>query len=387
MKKTILVFLLSLLLILASLPTFAAQNIEPARGNIDEVFRDADLHCTFDNTTGKDITKNHSVMPYGTCTHVSGRYGRAMCMQYNLNSLQVKKMGFGSDSFTFSAWFRITFYAGLPMLFTNRDLSSVDGNAVYHDPIADLPGWSLYLCWNGDLAFSANAEGATPFYGTFPTASYFPSTNSDSSVWHHVVLTVDREIGEVSLYVDNKQVGDSLSLPTDHAGKSYDTAEKEKDMQLMIADDLSRDYQDTQHLIMYIDEIAAFKRVLTEEEIAAIYDYVPEVPEMDFNWRPVTDDSGEWVIANPSMDAETAAPVTEPVDSEESPPETEAPQIPSDTEPDEATPDESDDAYGGGTADGENKSGLMVVDTVIIVYGLLCVVLLLCLFFIPKKKQ
>ncbi len=396
MKK--LAIILSTLLLLTALILPVAA-LEPARGNIDEVFKDAYLHSTFDNTTGKDITKNHSVMPYGTCTHIGGQFGRGMNMHSPLNSLQIKKFGVGAGSFSFSGWFKVSYHDNLPMLFTNRDLSSLIGSEEFfgHDAIADIPGWSIYLDWSGNVVFSAKpAEGGVPFYCIFPTADYFPSTGMDTAKWHHLVVVVDKENCTVSAYVDNEQIGESESLPKSHADKSYDTEEERKGI-MTIGDDISNDYQDTLLMTMHIDEIAAFKRALTEDEIAAIYDYIPEVPVLAEDWRPVTDDSGEWVIANPPVGAETQAPATEPVDNEQIPPETEAPETPAeplpddtapaDTEDADTTPADTEDAYGGGTADSENKSGLMVVDAVIVIYGLLCIVLLLCLFLLPKKKK
>ncbi len=381
MKRFFCLFAVLLTVLALSLPAFA---IEPARGDMDEVFKDVEMHITFDDTTGRDDTKQHSVLPYGTSTHVSGVYGRGMCVQYNLNHLEVQKMSFGAASFSVSGWFRMTFHANLPMLYTNRDLSDI-ADSPYHDAIAAKPGWSLYIDWQNNTVFSANVEGGTPFYCTFPTSAYYPSTDTDAAKWHHMALVVDRESGTVSLYMNGKQVGETFDLPADHAGKTYDTAEKINRCKMAIGDDLSGDYQDKQHMIMFIDEISLFLRALTAEEVAAIYDYVPQVPETYEGGSPVTDEAGQWVIANPpaqeTAPVETVIPETEPVTAE---PETDAPD-PAETDP---SADESDkDAYGGGTAKSENTPGQKVVNFMILAYGVLSVALIVCVLVIPKKKR
>ncbi len=128
-----------------------------------------------------DIVGNEEVKTVGTVYYPDGFYGESLRVSSE-GYLSLPKLRFGKDSFTVCMWLKVDEgVGGDPAVFSNKNwVSGMNNGFVY--------------CYNGASKFNVGNNSARDDFNY--------GEPEDFTKWNHVILSVDRENGEVKVYTN-----------------------------------------------------------------------------------------------------------------------------------------------------------------------------------------
>ncbi|MBE6540963.1 MAG: LamG domain-containing protein [Ruminococcaceae bacterium] len=239
-----------------------------------ELIDTAVVYLPLDNDTN-NANNGAKVSSVGETALVDAKFGKGADLNNAANYLTVEGLKFGTDSFTVSTWLNITEFSSDPAIFGNKDWNS-----------GKNPGFAFVLN-DSDYQFNTAAPNDNG------TNRHDFKVNMGEAVgnWVYVTNVVNRETGKFEMYINGALVlEDDIS---DQAGVSYDT-----EFAFNIGQDGSGSYDGGSSKVV-MDEFVVFNSALNAEQVASLYNYVPEV---------VIDDNPD--VVDPGTTDEPDAPQT-----------------------------------------------------------------------------
>lgn len=264
MKKLALVISSIIILAMLTPAVFAATG--------DELLKSADVYLTFEDGI-KDDNGKYTILSDGNTPIVGGRFGSGVNFQGGVNFLTVDGWKFGTDSFTFATWIFCHEQGSDPAI----------AGSKWWDSGSNI-GWVLSARDN-DWKYNANSETGSR---TDCEYSYSSSPLSDvNGVWYHIAIVVDRANEVYNLYINGVAQNEIDFSGNGHTGETYD--DEGNSYTFNIGEDGSGIYNSNCTFNYDYDEVAAFKRALTADEIAAIYAYEPTAAPAPMAETPETE--------------------------------------------------------------------------------------------------
>lgn len=213
------------------------------------VTQDLVAHLKFDGNLNDSSGKGNNGTAVGAPSFTAGKVGQAVKIPSGADYVTLgtpADLNFGTDTdFSIALWSQITEFNGDPSLIGNKDWNS-GGNQGY------------VLATDGDLHFQWNLAGAPG-----GRKDYDGAPGALGNGWHHVVVTFDRA-GNAATYIDGVEVN-SKSITADK--NNVDTP---ADKATNIGQDGTGTYGSA-FTDADIDDVGIWRRVLTAQEVAAIY--------------------------------------------------------------------------------------------------------------------
>ncbi|MBE6541497.1 MAG: hypothetical protein E7672_03515 [Ruminococcaceae bacterium] len=229
---------------------------------IPEVYKNADMYLPFEYGSIEDAMGRYNVVAASSKLGVpdpiyieEGKFGKSIETSKD-SFLVVEDLEFGADSYTLAAWTRIANYdGGDPVLFGNKDWITGNNQGV--------------LVYYNDIAIGASlTAGGDRFDNNFDVDPF-----AVQGEWVHIAVVVDRENDISTIYIDGVPREIKTPFPKDGV---MDT-----EYPFAIGTDGTFTYGANDGLVTQFDEFVFIKRALTDDEVAALYSYVPtiEVPD------------------------------------------------------------------------------------------------------------
>ncbi|MFC4099276.1 LamG-like jellyroll fold domain-containing protein [Paenibacillus xanthanilyticus] len=250
MNKTLRLSTAALLAAMLTLPAHAA--FQPASAAA-AVPTDATLHLKFEGSASDSSATQTPVTASGSPSYVAGRVGSAISFtaagQY-LNLGKTASTTFGaSTDYTVAFWIQSSGVTGDPVIIGNKNWNS-GANA----------GWILSLQSNGSIKWNYTPAGQTRTDVTISGVA--------DDAWHYIAVTHNRD-GSAKFYKDGQLVNTvSISAKQGSIDTTYNTN---------VAQDGTGSYGYA--LNAKLDEFQLFKRELSADEIAALYQSAPALPK------------------------------------------------------------------------------------------------------------
>ena len=276
----------------------ATLTIAPSPEPLLTVSQGLVAHLKFDGDYSDSSGNNVNGAPNGTPTFETGVIGKAVHITnkkdgsrtdyVSLGYPNVLKFGdqtpTGGTDFSISFWVKLLEQADDQAFISNKDWNS-----------SSNPGWGIFSQGGGVIRNQITGPSSGDKY------SDKPSLGLNDAAWHLLTVTVARA-GTVSTYLDgllNSQATQSVkgSIDTDALGRTVN-----------IGQDGTGTYTDgnAAEIDMVVDDLGIWRRVLTSNEVAAIYlrgqtatalDIVPTVGPSGISISPATLVTGKVVFA------------------------------------------------------------------------------------------
>ncbi len=213
------------------------------------VTQDLVVHLKFDDNLNDASGKGNNGTAVGAPGFTPGKIGQAVQIPSGGDYVSLgapADLNFGTDTdFSVALWSQIREFNGDPSLIGNKDWNS-GGNQGY------------VLATDGDLHFQWNLAGSPG-----SRKDYDGNPGALSNGWHHVVVTFERA-GNATTYIDGVEMN-SRSIAADK--NNVDTLAE-------LATNIGQDGTGTYGSAFTdaaFDDLGIWRRVLTAQEVAAIY--------------------------------------------------------------------------------------------------------------------
>ena len=202
-------------------------------------------YLPFDNSTD-DVSGNSQTTQHETITYKDGYFGQAAVIDGE-GYVTVEDHKPGTNSFSVAFWIDIGGVIADPAIFSNKDWESSD-NIGYTFAILTYHTLRFTFC-DGTNKFDSQTDLPTDY----------------NEGWMHLALSVDRELNEVRVYIDFKEVK-VIKIPASLQDASLDAFGH-----MNIANDGAG--TDSIRLFASFDEFMIFDAALTQEDIAQLSVY------------------------------------------------------------------------------------------------------------------
>ncbi len=194
----------------------------------------------------KDALGKVNTAVNNTVNYIPGRFGEAASLDEGYISISDHSPE--NSSFAVSFWIKTPGTSGDPCIISNKDWESRNN-----------PGFLLALTHNCTL-FNMGSED-----GSDGVKLYYPLPFDHTYGWMHVILSVDREAGTVSVAYDFNDFT-TIDIPEALKNASFNAFDV-----LNIGQDGTGAYPD--HLPATIDELIIFEGAFTQEDVSALAQY------------------------------------------------------------------------------------------------------------------
>ncbi|MBQ4096607.1 MAG: LamG domain-containing protein [Clostridia bacterium] len=252
----------------------------------EDLYASADLYVNFEDGF-VDLTGNHEIIPHNDPEIIDSVYGKGVnCNAEDNTYVAIEGVDFGTESFSVSFWLRVNDTYGDGMFIGNKDYHDYDKHAGWQ------PGWSFsFRDSNMKLSYMPSYSNDTEKSQYRQDCSFTFDTYGNYEYWVHVVFVMDVEAGKRTMYINNAPVScnkENFTLPEGSTINS--TSEIQY---LMLGDGISGNSNNQEKRDPYMnvdfDDVAVFKRVLTQEEVTVLYNYESASNEPPETEPPETD--------------------------------------------------------------------------------------------------
>ena len=224
----------------------SAEVINPASVDLTPLFQNnLEYYVPFDGDS-RDMCE--SATTPNNVTFEEGIYGQAARFNNRQGRVQLSRTAFPADySFSISMWIKDRNQVSDPVLFSNKSWTS-GANVGF-----------VFSTRSNNIRFNCNASGAT-------RVDYDTNIPINDDKWHMFTASIDRQGGMMRMYIDGQLAGSGdISR---FAGLSLTPSQNYR---ATIGNDGTGAYADATNDCL-IDEFMMFNRVVTPDEVAALYE-------------------------------------------------------------------------------------------------------------------